>query len=101
MCTCEVNGIVFLLVGRYPTGSGARTVVACAQEVARSKSEWAHGGSASWWGGWRLARRGGPRRPSPTRRREWEARHYRARATSCGVPSYRSNWPYRSNWLER
>jgi hypothetical protein len=28
-----------------------------------SKSEWAHGGSASWWGGWRLARRGGPRRP--------------------------------------
>jgi hypothetical protein len=26
--------------------------------------------------------------PSPTRRREWEARHYRARATSCGVPSY-------------
>ena len=27
-----------------------------------SKSEWAHGGSASWWGGWRLARRGGPRR---------------------------------------
>jgi hypothetical protein len=25
--------------------------------------------------------------PSPTRRREWEARHYRARATSCGVPS--------------
>jgi hypothetical protein len=24
----------------------------------------------------------------PTRRREWEARHYRARATSCGVPSY-------------
>ena len=30
------------------------------------------------------------RRPSPcpTRRREREARHYRARATSCGVPSY-------------
>jgi len=28
--------------------------------------------------------------PSPTRRREWEARHYRARATSCGVPSYLS-----------
>ena len=27
-----------------------------------SKSEWAHGGSTSWWGGWRLARRGGPRR---------------------------------------
>jgi hypothetical protein len=25
--------------------------------------------------------------PPPTRRREWEARHYRARATSCGVPS--------------
>ena len=23
----------------------------------------------------------------PTRRREWEARHYRARATSCGAPS--------------
>ena len=28
----------------------------------RTKSEWAHGGSASWWGGGRLARRGGPRR---------------------------------------
>ena len=29
--------------------------------------------------------------PSPTRRREWEARHYRARATSCGVPSYKQS----------
>ena len=25
-------------------------------------TDWAHGGRASWWGGWRLARRGGPRR---------------------------------------
>jgi len=29
---------------------------------SRLESEWAHGGSTSCWRGWRLARRGGPRR---------------------------------------
>ena len=41
----------------------------------------------------RLEKRvGAARRPSPgpTRTSHWEARHYRARATSSGVPSYRA-----------
>ena len=50
----------------------------------------------------RLEKRvGAARRPSPgpTRTSHWEARHYRARATSSGVPSYlplfcKSSWPF-------
>ena len=75
--------------GRYAIPSGTPTgSVRGASGDFQSAPRYASGSTGA-----RLAqRRAAPRRgeatsPGPTRRREWGARHYRARATSSGGPS--------------